>query len=204
MKDEGCIGGCIGELNLCDIAALDKDEENEWQEVVRRRLTYEQFTVTESRPETRARLQRDGWEWLDQGQARARQDRLEVTDTREPLASVSKIVKKGNWVVLGSDRSYTENVLTGKRIELTEQKETYHLDVDVLTPGFAGPACRMRADACRGRSPRRGCPRMPRPRSTTSHGAFTASVDEESKQGTDDRRQGQRTQPPRCTWTTVS
>ena len=106
-----------------------------------------------------------------------------MTDTREPLASVSKIVKKGNWVVLGSDRSYIENVLTGKRIELTEQKGTYHLDVDVLTPSFAGPACRMRADACRGRSPRRGCPRMPRPRSTTSHGAFTASVDEESKQG---------------------
>ena len=95
MEDEGCIGGCIGELNLFDIAALDKDEENEWQEVVRRRLTYEQFTVTESRPDTRARHQHDGWEWHDQGQARARQDRLEVADTREPLASVSKIVKKG-------------------------------------------------------------------------------------------------------------
>ena len=62
-----------------------------------------------------------------------------VTDTRKPLASVSKIVKKGNRVVFGSDRSYIENVLTGKQIELTEEKGTYHLDVDFITPGFAGP-----------------------------------------------------------------
>ena len=63
-----------------------------------------------------------------------------VTDTRKPLASVSKIVKKGNRVVFGSDWSYIENVLTGKRIELTEENGTHHLDVDFLTPVFAGLA----------------------------------------------------------------
>ena len=37
MEDEGGIDDGIGEINGFDIAALDKDEENEWQEVVRRR-----------------------------------------------------------------------------------------------------------------------------------------------------------------------
>ena len=42
-------------------------------------------------------------------------------------------------MVFGSDRSYIENVLTGKQIELTEETGTYHFDVDILTPCFAGP-----------------------------------------------------------------
>ena len=37
VEDEGGIDDGIGEINGFDIAALDKDEENEWQEVVRRR-----------------------------------------------------------------------------------------------------------------------------------------------------------------------
>ena len=42
-----------------DITALDKDEENEWQEVFPWTLTYEQFTVTDIRPDPR------GWEWTE-------------------------------------------------------------------------------------------------------------------------------------------
>ena len=59
----------------------------------------------------------------------------EVTDTGKPLASVSK---KGKRVVSGSDRSCFDNVLRGKRIELTEENGTYQLNVDFLSPDFAG------------------------------------------------------------------
>ena len=62
-----------------------------------------------------------------------------MTQTRKPLALVSKIVKKGNWVVFGTDRRYIENLQTGKQIELTEENGTHHLDVEFISPGFTGP-----------------------------------------------------------------
>lgn len=61
---------------------------------------------------------------------------FQVTHTRKPFASVSKIVRKGNKVVFAPDRSYIENVKTGNQIELIEEFGTYHLDVDFLTEGF--------------------------------------------------------------------
>ena len=54
---------------------------------------------------------------------------FKLTDTRKPFASVSKIVKKGKLVMFGSDRSYIDNVLTGKLVELTEYTLTSSLRV---------------------------------------------------------------------------
>ena len=45
---------------------------------------------------------------------------FQVTDARKPLASVSKIVAKGNRVVFAPDRSYIENLQSGKRIDMEE------------------------------------------------------------------------------------
>ena len=57
---------------------------------------------------------------------------FQVTHARKPLASVSKIVRKGNRVVFDATGSYIENVGSGKRIELHEENGTYHLDVEFL------------------------------------------------------------------------
>ena len=74
---------------------------------------------------------------------------FQVTQTRKPLASVSKIVKKGNGVVFGTDRSYIENLQTGKQIELTEENGRHHLDVEFYLPGFyAAGAESMRLASC--------------------------------------------------------
>ena len=54
---------------------------------------------------------------------------FQVTDARKPLASVSKIVKKGNRVVFGSDRSYIENVLTAKWIEFSAEVHVFDIVV---------------------------------------------------------------------------
>ena len=61
---------------------------------------------------------------------------FQVTHARKPLASVSRIVSKGNRVVFGSDESYIENVETGRRVPITFENGTYHMDVDF----FTGPA----------------------------------------------------------------
>ena len=64
---------------------------------------------------------------------------FQVTHARKPLASVSRIVQKGNRVVFGGDESYIENVVTGRRVPITFENGTYHMDVEFLTkpaPGF--------------------------------------------------------------------
>ena len=118
--------------------------------------------------------------------------------TRKPVASLPKIVKMGDRVVVVSDRSYIERVQTGNMIEPAEENGT--LDVDFLpwvlrsqmepmnlacfeecvsprlhdfivlswTPG-SSPTARMRAGACRG--------------SPAGHGAFTAFVNEKEHTG---------------------
>ena len=62
---------------------------------------------------------------------------FQVTDARKPLASVSKIVEKGNRVVFSPTGSYIENIQTGKKAALEEANGTYHLDVKYLSEGFA-------------------------------------------------------------------
>ena len=61
---------------------------------------------------------------------------FQVTHARKPLASVSKIVKKGNTVTFSPNGSFIENLQTGKRINIEEANGTYHIDVDyVCGPG---------------------------------------------------------------------
>ena len=68
------------------------------------------------------------------------------------------------------------------KIELTEENGTYHLDVDILTPGFAGlvrrrlaTTARMWANACGARSLSRG-PRVPKSRNTPTPRASQVMV----------------------------
>ena len=76
VEDDGGIDDGIGEINGFDIAALDKDEESERQEVVRRRSRTNSSRLPKSAPDPRARHQRGGWGWLEQGLAGAHHDRF--------------------------------------------------------------------------------------------------------------------------------
>lgn len=58
---------------------------------------------------------------------------FQVTHARKPLASVSKIVRKGNRVVFSQAGSYIENLRTGQKIELEESGGAYHLDVNYVS-----------------------------------------------------------------------
>ena len=69
---------------------------------------------------------------------------FQVTNARKPLASVSRIVAKGNRVVFGRQGSYIENEGTGRRIPIIAENGTYHMDVEFLAEtsvsDFARPA----------------------------------------------------------------
>ena len=55
---------------------------------------------------------------------------FQVTKVKKPLAAVSKITEKGNWVCFGPSEACIENVATGKRTNLEPHKGTYSLDVE--------------------------------------------------------------------------
>ena len=57
---------------------------------------------------------------------------FQVTHARKPLASVSKIVRRGNRVIFDSNGSYIENVSSGKRIHLEEASGTCHMEVEYV------------------------------------------------------------------------
>ena len=61
---------------------------------------------------------------------------FQVTDVAKPLASVSRILDKGNRVVFsrGPEGSYIENEATGEWMALKEEKGTFVLEVDLLEP----------------------------------------------------------------------
>ena len=70
---------------------------------------------------------------------------FQVTDVGKPLASVSRILDKGNTVVFsrGHGGSYVVSDRTGQRIPLIEEKGTFVMEVEYLEPdpldeGFAG------------------------------------------------------------------
>ena len=68
---------------------------------------------------------------------------FQVTKVKKPLAAVSKITEKGNWVCFGPNEAYIQNVATGKRTELELHNGTYSLDVEYLGgPGFTRPDSR--------------------------------------------------------------
>ena len=61
---------------------------------------------------------------------------FQVTDVSKPLASVSRILDKGNRVVFsrGAEGSYIENTVTGEWMPLKEERGTFVLEVDWLEP----------------------------------------------------------------------
>ena len=70
---------------------------------------------------------------------------FQVTDVGKPLASVAKILDKGNTVIFsrGQGGSYVVNDKTGRRIPLVEEKGTFVMEVEYLEPdveeeGFTG------------------------------------------------------------------
>ena len=69
---------------------------------------------------------------------------FQVTDVGKPLASVSRMLDKGNTVIFsrGPQGSYVVNDNTGRRIPLVEEKGTFVMEVEYLEPdveaeGFA-------------------------------------------------------------------
>ena len=63
---------------------------------------------------------------------------FQVTHAKKPLASVSKIVQKGNRVVFDQSFSYIENVKTGKKVPIELHNGTYHLDVEYVASPLSG------------------------------------------------------------------
>ena len=57
---------------------------------------------------------------------------FQCTNVRKPLASVSRIVAKGNRVVFDNDESYIENKRTGKKVKLELEGGTYVMNVELL------------------------------------------------------------------------
>jgi len=65
---------------------------------------------------------------------------FQVTDCKKPLASVSKIVDKGNRVVFDSEGSYIENKATGEIMKLERERGTYVMIVEYETSGDVATA----------------------------------------------------------------
>ena len=64
---------------------------------------------------------------------RSKSMNFQVTDCKKPLASVSKIVDKGNRVVFDSDGSYIQNKVTGEMMKLERERGTYIMIVEYET-----------------------------------------------------------------------
>jgi len=55
---------------------------------------------------------------------------FEVTDCKKPLASVAKIIDRGNKVVFDQDESYIYNKATGEKIILERERGTFVMLVE--------------------------------------------------------------------------
>ena len=55
---------------------------------------------------------------------------FEVTDCKKPLASVAKIVDRGNPFFFDSDESYIMNKVTGEKIALERERGTFVMVVE--------------------------------------------------------------------------
>ena len=55
---------------------------------------------------------------------------FQVTKVKKPLAAVSRITEKGNWVCFGPGEAYIENAATGKRTQMELHNGTYSIDVE--------------------------------------------------------------------------
>ena len=61
--------------------------------------------------------------------------RLTCADVKKPLASITKIVGKGNKVIFSSSGSYIENERTGLKTIMREEGGVYVFDVWVPSEG---------------------------------------------------------------------
>ena len=59
---------------------------------------------------------------------------FQVTRVKKPLAAVSRIIEKGNWVCFGPTDAYIENVATGRRTRMQLHNGTYSIDVEYFSP----------------------------------------------------------------------
>ncbi len=59
---------------------------------------------------------------------------FQATDVRKPLASVSRIVEKGNTVVFDSDRSYILHKASGTKTPINLENGAYVINVEYLIP----------------------------------------------------------------------
>ena len=55
---------------------------------------------------------------------------FQVTDCKKPLASVAKIIERGNRVVFDEDGSYILNKATGEKIQLERERGTFVMVVE--------------------------------------------------------------------------
>ena len=58
---------------------------------------------------------------------------FQVTKVKKPLAAVSKITEKGNWVCFGPGEAYIENIASGKKTSMDLNNGTYSLDVEYFS-----------------------------------------------------------------------
>ena len=67
---------------------------------------------------------------------------FEVTDVTKPLASVRRVVERGNVVCFHPEGSYIENIKSKERIPLRKKGGSYVMDVDLMvdTSVFGGQA----------------------------------------------------------------
>jgi hypothetical protein len=59
---------------------------------------------------------------------------FQATDVRKPLASVRRIVQKGNTVVFDEEESYILNKRTGEKTPISQEHGTYVIHVEYLVP----------------------------------------------------------------------
>ena len=69
---------------------------------------------------------------VDPAQARTRMSAMEfnVAEVKKPLASAAKVVKAKNRIVLDEEGSYVENKVTGERMEVKMENETFVFEVE--------------------------------------------------------------------------
>ena len=55
---------------------------------------------------------------------------FQCMEVKKPLASVARIVDKGNKVIFGSDESYILNIETGEKIVMQRERGNYVIEIE--------------------------------------------------------------------------
>jgi hypothetical protein len=78
---------------------------------------------------------------------------FQVTDCKKPLASVAKIIDRGNRAVINKDERYILNKATGEEIILERERGPFAMVVDFEMDEAEGTNSCFRQHASRGGSP---------------------------------------------------